>query len=256
MALTPSYVTREADLTGQKILTLNDGADHEVQAVAVVDGDGSQIEPLTDAQLRASDVKVSLDGESVAVTGPLTDAELRASAVPVSGPLTDAQLRASDVPVTLAGETVAVSGPLTDTQLRATDVPVTLAGETVAVSGPLTDTQLRATDVPVTLAGETVAVSGPLTDTQLRATDVPVTLAGETVVLNEYGVNDVATAGAVTYVGKEKSDGTWLVVKVDESSGTVIRYASVINNALVADYATAWAARATTLVYGTYGAAL
>ena len=31
---------------------------------------------LTDAQLRASDVKVSLDGESVTVTGPLTDSQL------------------------------------------------------------------------------------------------------------------------------------------------------------------------------------
>ncbi len=40
--------------------------------------------PLTDAQLRAADVKVSLDGESVATTGPLTDVQLRAAAVPVS----------------------------------------------------------------------------------------------------------------------------------------------------------------------------
>ena len=48
---------------------------------------------LTDSQLRATDVKVSLDGEHVAisnfpatqaVSGPITNAELRASAVPVS----------------------------------------------------------------------------------------------------------------------------------------------------------------------------
>lgn len=48
------------------------------------------LNPLTDTQLRASDVKVSLDGESVeinnfpasqAVTGPLTDAQLRATPV-------------------------------------------------------------------------------------------------------------------------------------------------------------------------------
>ena len=48
---------------------------------------------LTDSQLRATDVKVSLDGEQVAisnfpatqaVSGPITNAELRASAVPVS----------------------------------------------------------------------------------------------------------------------------------------------------------------------------
>src|SRR3954471_20403504 len=62
--------------------------------------------PLTDAQLRASNVPVS---------GPVTDTQLRASAVPVSGPLTDAQLRASAVPV---------NGPLTNTELRASAVPV------------------------------------------------------------------------------------------------------------------------------------
>lgn len=57
--------------------------------------------PLTDAQLRASAVPVSVSNfpATQAVSGPLTDAQLRASAVPVSGPLTDAQLRATRVPV-------------------------------------------------------------------------------------------------------------------------------------------------------------
>jgi hypothetical protein len=45
--------------------------------------------PLTDTQLRASAVPVSMTSTtitgSVAVTGPLTDAQLRATAVPVSG---------------------------------------------------------------------------------------------------------------------------------------------------------------------------
>src|SRR3954451_8060027 len=60
-------------------------------------------------------VTVSNFPASQTVTGPLTDAQLRASNVPVSGPVTDTQLRASAVPV---------SGPLTDTQLRASAVPV------------------------------------------------------------------------------------------------------------------------------------
>jgi hypothetical protein len=54
-------------------------------------------------------VSVSNFPASQPVTGPLTDVQLRASNVPVSGPLTDTQLRAA----------VPVSGPLTDTQLRA-----------------------------------------------------------------------------------------------------------------------------------------
>ena len=44
----------------------------------------SIVGPLTDTELRAADVKITLDSESVAVTGPLTDTELRATAVPVS----------------------------------------------------------------------------------------------------------------------------------------------------------------------------
>jgi|WetSurMetagenome_2_1015567.scaffolds.fasta_scaffold07664_6 hypothetical protein len=55
--------------------------------------------PLTDAQLRASDVKVSLDSEVVTVSGVI-----------VTGGLTDTQLRASDVKVSLDNELVTVSG--------------------------------------------------------------------------------------------------------------------------------------------------
>lgn len=54
--------------------------------------DGSDLTPLTDAELRATAVPVS---------GPVTDAQMRATALPVSGPLTDAQLRAADVPTAL-----------------------------------------------------------------------------------------------------------------------------------------------------------
>ena len=98
---------------------------------------------LTDTELRASDVAITLDGEEVAVTGPLTDTELRAA----------------DVVVSLDGEEVAVTGPLTDTELRASDVAITLDGEEVAVTGGfLTDTELRASDVAITLDGEEVIV--------------------------------------------------------------------------------------------------
>jgi hypothetical protein len=58
-------------------------------------GSTSESAALTDAQLRATDVRVSLDGEvihiivdssaSIGVTGPLTDTQLRETPVPVSG---------------------------------------------------------------------------------------------------------------------------------------------------------------------------
>lgn len=52
--------------------------------------DGSDLTPLTDAELRATALPVS---------GPVTDAQMRATALPVSGPLTDGQLRATALPV-------------------------------------------------------------------------------------------------------------------------------------------------------------
>jgi hypothetical protein len=115
---------------------------------------------------------------TVAVSGPLTDVQLRASPVPIS---------VATIPthaVTQSG-TWTVTGPLTDTQLRAAAVPVSgtfwqatqpISG-TVAVSGSVavTGTFWQATQ-PVSIAA-TVAVSGPLTDTQLRASAVPVSIA-------------------------------------------------------------------------------
>ena len=107
---------------------------------------------LTDSQLRATDVKVSLDGEQVVISNQ------------ISQPLTDAQLRASDVKVTLDGETVSISNqlsqPITDSQLRASDIKVSLDGEQVAIS-----------NFPATQA-----VSGPITNAELRASAVPVSL--------------------------------------------------------------------------------
>jgi len=79
---------------------------------------------------------------------------------------------------------------------------------------------------------------------------------GAQVDLADYGTNDVEEASStVTYVGKEKRDGTWLVMKIDTTSGTSIRYASVENNALVTSYADAWSGRSA-LVYGVYSEAL
>jgi len=127
---------------------------------------------LSSAQVMVWDVAtlewVRWDGGGGA-GGGLTDAELRATPVPVSmaagGGLTDAELRATPVPVS---GTVTASGPLTDAQLRAVAVPVS---GTVTVNTGLTDAQLRATPVPVsgTLAAVT-AITNPVTVTVPAAT--------------------------------------------------------------------------------------
>ena len=71
-----------------------------------------------------------------------------------------------------------------------------------------------------------------------------------------WATNDVVDAAAtVTYVGKERADGAWWVMRLDASSGLAIRHASIANNPTVTTYAAAWAARATTLISGLYGEA-
>lgn len=73
--------------------------------------------------------------------------------------------------------------------------------------------------------------------------------------LDRFGTNDVASPSAtLTYVGKTDAAATWLVMSIDTTSGTSIRYATVLNNVAVLTYAAAWAARAT-LTYSTYDGA-
>jgi len=68
----------------------------------------------------------------------------------------------------------------------------------------------------------------------------------------QIGTNNLDEASAtVTYVGKEDADGTWIVQKIDTSSGTAITYATVTNNPSVTSYNDAWAAR-TSLTYQNY----
>lgn len=93
-------------------------------------------QPLTDTQLRATDVTVTLGGERVRIEAldPDTDTYFELRGSPDAGLDVDTGL----------------TQPLTDTELRATPVPVsgTVTAET-GLDQPLTDTQLRETAVPV-----------------------------------------------------------------------------------------------------------
>lgn len=53
----------------------------------------------------------------------------------------------------------------------------------------------------------------------------------------------------IMYIGKEKEDGTWLILKIDMNSGTVIRGATETNNAAYTTYSDAWSNRLS-LTYG------
>jgi hypothetical protein len=208
-------------------------------SLASIDSKLSNPMPVTGSFYQATQ-PVSI-ASSVAVTGPLTDTQLRATAVPVS-------LASSPLPsgaATAANQTTAnsslssidskltspltVTGPLTDTQLRASAVPVSLSSTTisgsVAVTGPLTDTQLRASAVPVSMTSTTVtgtvAVSGPLTDTQLRASSVPVsgTLTGVTTVGTVSSVSSVS--GLVTVVNNSDFSAAAITTTTTQSTQTV-----------------------------------
>jgi hypothetical protein len=138
---------------------------------------------LTDAELRAADVKVSLDSESVAVTGTFFQATQ-----PVSGPVTDTQLRASAVPVSLASvPSHAVTGPLTDTQLRAAAVPV--SGTFWQATQPVSGTFFQATQ-PVSAAALPLP-SGAATETTLASRLTEATYAART---NTLGVKTGAAS--------------------------------------------------------------
>lgn len=119
---------------------------------------------------------------TVPVSGPLTDTQLRASAVPISVaslPLptgaateTSAGLAATalgapaDAAATTTGSVIAQLRRVANLLAGTLTVSGTVGiSGSVAVTGPLTDTQLRASSVPV---------SGPITDAQIRATALPV----------------------------------------------------------------------------------
>lgn len=90
---------------------------------------------LTDAELRAADVKITLDGESVPVTGTFyqaTQPVSLAGSVGVTGPLTDTELRASDVKVTLDSEQVSVSNFPATQPISAISLPLPTLASTAA----------------------------------------------------------------------------------------------------------------------------
>ncbi len=106
------------------------------------------IQPVTDSQLRANDVKITLDGEQVSISNlPVIQ--------PVSGPLTDTQMRASDVKVTLDGEQVAISNLPATQPISAVSLPLP--------TGAATQTTLSSIDTKFPAKGQaTMALSTPV----------------------------------------------------------------------------------------------
>lgn len=74
---------------------------------------------------------------------------------------------------------------------------------------------------------------------------------------SKYATNhlDDYTTTSVTYVGQEDKDGTWKIIKIDETGNfPVFTYASISNNATKTTYSDAWTDRVT-LTYNVYSTA-
>lgn len=75
-----------------------------------------------------------------------------------------------------------------------------------------------------------------------------------------YEVNNFdncVTTPHIIYIGEEDKNGTWKIGKIDitVSDTPIFTYASINNNPTLITYATAWAARATTVVYNIFSVA-
>jgi len=120
--------------------------------VVLVNQAGEAVDFLTDTELRATPLSVTVTNPSGGITGYATEATLQVIAAKPNAP----SVVGLDAPTLAALETItANTGGLTDTQLRASALPI--SGTVTANTGlvqPLTDTQLRATALNVTVSNQ------------------------------------------------------------------------------------------------------
>jgi len=88
-------------------------------------------------------------------------------------------------------------------------------------------------------AGAPISDSNPLPITGAISTS-----AGA-VELTQYIFQDMDSPTSVlSYIGKQTNASKWLILKLDETAGILLRYANVSNNATQTNYTDAWANRA------------
>lgn len=167
--------------------SLNLSGDVIVDNVTIANGAGDPV-PVSDNN---GSLTVDDGGGSITVDGPLTDNQLRATAVPVtldSVPLADDGATATNqvtgnstlssintkTPALVSGR-VPVDGsgvtqPVSD---GGGTLSIDDGGGSITVDGPLTNTQLRATPVPVSDGDSSITVDGSVSISGVAATSVP-----------------------------------------------------------------------------------
>ena len=158
------------------------------------------------ARAVAADIVV---GDTIAVTGPLTNTEIRATALPVSGPLTDTQIRATALPV---------SGPLTDTQIRATALPVGVSTVTLPTTLLNGVVQVVTATTRVALAASTVLISGVTVKAAVTNTGIIYVGNSTVAAANGYRLN----AGDSVFIEIANLASVYVDASVDAQSVTYI----------------------------------
>lgn len=123
------------------------------------------------------------------------------------------------------------------------------AGGTIAPSNDSFDLGTLEADLAA-IESDVTSLQGTASDHEIRITALEATPDGGNV-FDLYQVNEVDDAGGgVTYVGKAKTDGKWLLEKLTESAGDITKvYANESNNVGTTTFNTAWTNRLT-LTYG------
>jgi hypothetical protein len=131
-----------------------------------------------------------------------------------------------------------------------TFIPSDLAALIADLDAAQVDIDALESDV-ATLDASMLSQQTITTDHEVRIATLESAGPGSENVFDLYQVNEVDDAGGgITYVGKAKTDGTWLIEKLTEASGDLTKvYANESNNSGVSTFTDAWTDRAT-LTYG------
>jgi len=156
------------------LVNVNGGASQSADIKVTLDSESVAVTgPLTDTELRASDVKVTLDSESVAVTGPLTDAQLTTQALAKESTLgsikTAAESLAVATPDTAAGDLASMSADLGTVQTDLATVKADIALMKADLAKKLEKLQLHVA-IDFSSASAQTIIDAPVAGNRIRLT--------------------------------------------------------------------------------------
>lgn len=208
------FVQVPPDSTGKQIATNVVGGKH-FQTVMVADDAGAVVSPLTDAELRATPLDVSISGSiPVTIASAIEITNDAGNPIPVSGTVT---------------ANTGLTQPLTDAQLRATAVPVS---GTVSVTGVATEATLAAMSAKLSTASTTMPLdttpATPVRQAPLKFVETSYAYVGSGIDTTEEQLIATGSGQAIS-----RSAGNLVITSgTTANSETVIRSLFPVNGAL------------------------